>query len=168
MEIKINIYIYFIQRNMEHSLFYTDFKTARAAYIEVKSFIEAEAYDKVTSLKTKIAEDLGCYGDDNWYLLNKFVIKYNLDARTFDYSKHFVSESEVFNSGIVFIKILLFPFFFLIWITRLALKEKSWKEIEFYPDWGRKTLDITFADMLIWYLTGRYNVRSNIKVTFHN
>ena len=46
-----------------------EFKTLRQAYIEVKAFIEEESASRVSSLNTKIEEDLGCAGDDNAELL---------------------------------------------------------------------------------------------------
>jgi hypothetical protein len=56
----------------------------RLAYIEVKSFIENESGDAITSLNTRIENDLGIAGDDNLDLLEKFVAKYELGVTGFD------------------------------------------------------------------------------------
>ncbi len=50
---------------MADIIYYSDFKTLRQAYLEVKKFLGAETGDTVTSVKTKIENDLGCAGDDN-------------------------------------------------------------------------------------------------------
>src|ERR1700749_5082413 len=75
-----------------------EFDKLRHAYVTVKSFIESESYEKVKSLNTKIEEDLGLSGDDNLDLLKKFVKKFELDYKDFDYSKHFLSEGELYGS----------------------------------------------------------------------
>ena len=65
----------------------SDYKSLKLAYVEVKTFIEEAVGTEVNSLQTKIDEDLGCAGDDNYELIVKFVEKYNLDYTGFNYSK---------------------------------------------------------------------------------
>jgi len=150
---------------MTEILYHTNFKTLRSAYLEVKSFIEKESADEITSLNTRIENDLGMAGDDNYELLEKFVVKYNLIAQDFDYSKHFLSEGELFNSGTALITLLLLPIFLLRWIIKLVTFGKiDFTGKKLFPDAERQTLDMTFGDMLVWYLTGTYNLRSNVKV----
>jgi len=151
------------------SLHHTDFKTLRLAYLEVKSFIENESGDEITSLDTKIENDLGLAGDDNWELLEKFVTKYKLNTTGFDYSKHFLSEGELFNSGTALISLLMIPVIILRWFIKLITFGKyDFTDKQLFPNAERKTLDMTFGDMLVWYLTGTYNLRGNIKVTLKN
>ena len=88
---------------MKDNNLHIDFATLRQAYSEVKTFIEKETNDKVDSLNTKIEDDLGYAGDDNWELLQKFVTTYKLDTTGFDYSKHFLSEGELFDSSAGFL-----------------------------------------------------------------
>jgi hypothetical protein len=104
---------------MTPTVLHSDFKTLRQAYTKVKSFIEEEVGDEVSSLKAKIEDDLGCAGDDNYELLEKFVTKYKLDATGFDYSKHFLSEGELFGSGAAFWTLLLLPIALVLWLIKM-------------------------------------------------
>ena len=151
---------------MTETLHHTNFKALRLAYLEVKSFIEHESSDEITSLNTRIENDLGMAGDDNLELLEKFVAKYKLSTEGFDYSKHFLSEGELFNSGTALINLLLIPIFLLRWIIKLITFGRiDLIDKQLLPNSGRQTLDITFGDMLVWYLTGTFNLRSNVRVT---
>jgi Protein of unknown function (DUF1493) len=146
---------------------YTDFKTLRQAYLEVKKFLESESGDDVISIDTKIADDLGCAGDDNWDLLTRFVTKYKLDVTGFDYSKHFLSEGELFDSGTALLQLLVLPIrivFLLIALFTFGKHDFTSKRL--MPDWNRETTDMTFGDMLSWYLTGKYNLRKDVRIEF--
>ena len=148
---------------------YTDFKTLRKAYIEVKSFIECETGDEVSSLNIRIDADLGCVGDDNWELINKFVTKYNLDSSGFKYSEHFLSEGELFNSLTALLTLITLPLSFLIWLVKLiSFGRLDLNKRQLTPDVNRKTIDMTFGDMLTWYITGHYNLRKNIQLKIKN
>ena len=148
---------------------YSDFKTLRQAYIEVKSFIEKEAGYEVSSLKTKIEDDLGCTGDDNYELIEKFVTKYKLDVTGFDYSKHFLSEGELFGSGAALLKLLTLPFTIVFWIIKLLTFGKvDLNSGNIFPNWQRHTTGMTFGDLLTWYLTGKYNLRTDVVVGLRN
>ena len=144
-----------------------DFTTLRHAYMEVKSFIEKEAGEEVTSLDTRLEEDMGCSGDDNWELLEKFIARYNLDATGFDYSKHFLSEGELFGSLSAGLWLISLPIVILLWMIRiLSIGKIDWTKKQIFPD--RQTLDLSFGDMLTWYLTGKYNLRSEVTVYLRN
>ena len=150
---------------MGDTIYYSDFKTLRQAYIEVKSFLENETSDTVNSLKTKVEEELGCAGDDNLELLERFVAKYKLDSTGFDYAKHFLSEGELFGSGIVLLQILTLPIIVVFWLIKLlTIGKVDLTKKKLVPDWNRPTLDMTFGDMLTWYLTGKYNLRKCVTV----
>lgn len=138
----------------------TDFGCARQAYIEVKTFIEVETSSKVSSLSTRIEDDLGCSGDDNYYLFEKFIAKYNLDCTDFDYSKHFLSEGELITPSWM---VLALPIFIYVLIIRLlAFGNSKFFEINLFPPL-QPTLDMTFGDMLTWYLAGKYCLRSEVR-----
>jgi hypothetical protein len=150
---------------MPDNTYHTEFRKIREAYIEVKNFIEQETgldSDDI-SLKTKIKEDLGCSGDDNLELLEKFVTKYNLDTAGFDYSKHFEGEMELYDSHAAFLNILILPIVVVVYAIRFLsfgkIDKRNW-----IPNWHRPTLDMTFGDMVTWYLTGKFDLRSSVKV----
>ena len=147
----------------------SDFRTLRQAYIEVKTFVEKEVGEEVSSLTTKIENDLGCAGDDNYELLEKFVTKYKLDATGFDYSKHFLSEGELFGSGAAFWTLLSMPIALVLWfIKMLTFGKVDWTKKQLLPDWDRETIDMSFGDMLTWYLTEEYKLRKDIVVRLRN
>jgi len=147
----------------------SDFKSLRQAYIEVKTFIEKQVGDEVLSLNTKIEDDLGCAGDDNWELLKKFVVKYNLDDTGFDYSKHFLSEGELFGSGSALLTLLTLPISLSIVVLKLLTFDFiDLTRVKLFPDYPRKTIDMTFGDMLTWYLAKRYCLRKDTKFKLTN
>jgi hypothetical protein len=150
---------------MSQLIYYADFKTLRQAYCEVKSFIETETLDNVSSLNTKIEYDLGCAGDDNLELLEKFVSIYQLDTIGFDYSTHFLSEGELFGSVSAFLTLLGLPVFISTWLLKIITFNKvDWTHKQVFPILNRETSDMTFGDLLTWYLTGKYTLRKDIQV----
>lgn len=144
---------------MEKQDLVVSFSTLREAYNEVKSFIEKETWDKVKSLSTTIDGDLRCAGDDNYELLIKFTDKYNLDHKDFDYSAHFLSEGELFDSGTAFLHIILIPLYIIKFVTFGKLNLLP-------PDryWHRETSDLTFGDMLTWYLVKDFKHRTDVNI----
>lgn len=150
---------------MSPTVLHLDFKTLRQAYVEVKTFIEEESVGSVSSLTTRIEEDLGCAGDDNADLLNKFITKYNLDITGFDYSNHFLSEGELFGSGIALLQLLSLPVTIVLWFFKvLTFGKFNPAKLHLLPNFNRVTIDMTFGDMLTWYLTGKYNLRKDVVV----
>lgn len=144
---------------------YIDFRHLREAYHEVKAFIESEIGVEVTTLDDKLYNDFGCAGDDAYELLEKFVSKYKLDAAGFDFLKHFNSEHELFGSGGALLTLLSLPFTLLFWLIKiLSFGKIELNNTELNTSWQRETLDLTFGDMLTWYLTGKYCIRKDIKV----
>ncbi|MXN91626.1 DUF1493 family protein [Flavobacterium sp. Sd200] len=144
---------------MERQSFTADYVTLKSAYLEVKTFLEKESFDKVDNLSTKIENDLGMAGDDNYELLEKFVKKYDLGHHDFDYSKHFLSEGELFSPFTTLYYILISPFWF--------IKIISYGKINLLPPkgyWQRETLDLTFGDMVAWYLHKNFKLRSEINI----
>ncbi len=126
----------------------SDFKTLRQAYLEVKTFIEKEVGDEVLSLETKIEDDLGCAGDDNWELLEKFATKYQLDISGFDYSEHFLSEGELFGSGAALLTLLTLLFAIVFWLLKILTFGKiDLNKAKLIPDWQRQTLDMKY---MLW------------------
>ena len=144
-----------------------EFEKLKLAYITVKSFREKEAGENVESLKTKIAEDLSFYGDDNYYMLTKFVEKFELDHTDFNYDEHFHSEGEIANSEIALYNLLILS----VWlplktIELLTLNNVKINKPSFYKP-SRKVIDMTFKDLLTWYIEGKYT-DSEIKYVLKN
>jgi hypothetical protein len=150
---------------MNEVIYQADFKTLKHAYLEVKTFLEQESSGPVSSLQTKIENDLGMAGDDNAELLEKFVEKYQLNIEGFDYSKHFLSEGELFGSWAALIRLLLFPiYFFLCFITAITLGKIDLTDKKIGPRSEHDKLNLSFGDLLVWRLTGFYNLRENVRV----
>ncbi len=143
---------------------FADFKTLRKAYIEIQNFLENETGVHVQSLETKIEENLGCAGDDNYDLLLKFITRYKPDTTGFDYSKHFLSEAELFGSSAVLFAILCTPIQMLAWLISLLTGCKiNLTPLKLFPKPDQEKLDMSFGDMLTWYLTGKYCLRSDVQ-----
>ena len=144
----------------------SDYKSLKLAYVEVKAFIE-EVGTEVNSLQTKIDEDLGCAGDDNYELLEKFIERYNLDYAGFDYSTHFLSEGELFSSLNSLLTLIALPIAITFWLIKVITGGKvDFFKTTLLPNWQRPTLDLTFGDMLTWYLRGKYSLRSTLNLNW--
>lgn len=148
----------------------TEFKTLRNAYIEVKNFVESETGRKVKSLDTKLVDDLGCAGDDNYELLEKFVDKYKLNYTDFDYKKHFHTEYELFGSTAALIKLLLIPVFISLIIIRILTlgKFKTDSIATKISEIQRPVKDMTVGDLTTWYLEKHYKLREDVKYKIEN
>lgn len=144
---------------------YYDFKTLRAAYKEVKAFLESEMGTDVPSVDARIEQDLGCAGDDSYELVAKFIDRYQLDATGYDAEKHFLSEGEQFNAGVALLQLLSLPFIVLFKaVTLLSGGMIGLNDRSFFPDANRATLDMSFGDLLAWYLSGRYTLRQEVLI----
>jgi hypothetical protein len=130
------------------------FSQLRQAYTTVKQFIEDETGCEIESLQNKIEAHLGIAGDDTEELLGKFIKQYCLSAEGFDISNHFYSEGELFGSGPALYNIVVFVIKVVLWIVETL----SFKRIQFNnkPQWyrplAREVSDLTFKQMLTWYL----------------
>lgn len=88
------------------------FKNLKQNYIEIQKFLEEKSCEKNIFIKSKIANDLDLWGDDNCDMLEDLITKYNLDFSEFNYSEYFESEGELFSPISTLLRILLIPFFF--------------------------------------------------------
>ena len=148
---------------MERQLKQIEFDKMRHAYVTVKHFLEDESYEKVKSLKSSITEDLSLNGDDNYELLEKFVEKFELDHEGFEYDKHFYSEGELFGSGAALVNLLTLS----VWLPLKTIELLTFKKIkvnkpDFYKP-EREVTDMTFKDLLTWYIEGKYALEKDIK-----
>jgi hypothetical protein len=141
-----------------------EFEKLRHAYVTVKHFLESEGYEKVTSLDNKVEADLGLSGDDNSELLDKFVTKFELDHKNFDYDKHFYSEGELFGSGAAIVNLLTLS----VWLPLKTIELLTFNKVDLdkpkfpvTPD--REVSDLTFKDLLTWYIEKEYIPSDKIK-----
>ncbi len=146
---------------MGKDVFKADFGSLRAAYREVKAFLEEETGGDVLSLETAVQRDLGQAGDDSLELLIKFTERFNLDSSEFDYCRHFLSEGELFPPVAFWLGIALIP----VWI----LDRITFRRLHLYPsgifnNFYRDTADLTFGDMVTWYLLKTYVPRANVAI----
>ncbi|NHM01567.1 DUF1493 family protein [Flavobacterium difficile] len=139
-----------------------EFSKLRHAYITVKTFLETESWDKVKSLDTKIEKDLGLAGDDNAEMLEKFVKKFELENKNFDYIKHFLSEGELFNMSSSLSTLLTLS----IWIPLKTIELITFNSVKIekpnfnnYPERD----DLTFKEMITWYIEKDYVSTDNVK-----
>jgi hypothetical protein len=154
---------------MDKQILYTDFRNLRRSYREVRSFLESETSEKDISLKSRIVKDLGCAGDDNWELLTKFVTKYNLKAEGFVYSDHFLSEGELFGSSAALWNLICIPVVIVLYLIKLvSLGRLDGTHTKLFSFWQRDSRDMTFGDILTWYIVGKYCLRTNIYIRLKN
>jgi hypothetical protein len=145
-----------------------EFNKLRFAYETVKKFLEDQSGDTVDSLKTKIADDLGMTGDDNYYMLAEFVKKFELEYEDFDYDKHFYSEMELYDSTAALINLLSLSIMIpLKAIELLTLNKIHIPKPGFYKP-SRKISDMTFKDLLTWYIEGKYTLAESVKYQIKN
>lgn len=148
---------------MNRQVKHIDFNKLRFAYDTVKKFLESQSGDQVDSLSTRIAEDLGLTGDDNYYMLAEFTKKFELDYTGFDYDKHFYSEGELYNSTAALKNLLSLSIMIpLKTIELLTFNKVHIPKPGFYKP-SRKVTDMTFKDMLTWYIEGKYSTPDKIR-----
>ncbi len=143
------------------------FTQLRQAYIVVKKLLEDKSGDSVRSLKTKIVGDLSLYGDDNYELIEEFVDNYQLDYQNFEYGNYFLSEAELFGSGAVLKSFL----YLILLIPGKIIELVSFQKVNllnalFKPQ--REVKDLTFGDMITWYIEKRFVLRSELKYKLNN
>ncbi len=96
-------------------------------------------------------------------------MKYKLDATGFDYSKHFLFEGELFGSGAVLLTFLTLPVSITILLIRvLTFGKVDFTKTQLLPEWNRQTIEMTFGDMLTWYIIGEYSLQAGIRFQLTN
>jgi hypothetical protein len=143
---------------------YIEFEKLRHAYITVKSFINEKGYVEVDSLNNKIRADLGLSGDDNLELLEEFVKKFELDYKNFKYDEHFYSEGELYGSDAALLNLLSLS----VWLPLKTIELLTFNKFkiskpQFPVTPNRPVSDLTFKDMLTWYIEKEYKPSNTIK-----
>jgi len=148
---------------MDRKIKEIEFSKLRFAYSAIKSFLEKESGEKVLTLKTKVEEDLSMLGDDSYELMVKFVEKFELEHQDFFFDKHFHSEGELAQPEIVIFNLLALS----IWLPLKTIELLTFNKLKIdkpkfqRPD--REIQDMTFKDLLTWYLEGKYATEKDIK-----
>ena len=138
-----------------------EFRDIKDTYLEIKTFLENTSGEKINGLNTRIAEDLGLFGDDNYYLLTEFSEKYNVNFENFEYDKHFVSEGELFHPMKTLVEIITLPFFLIAKIIRLFFPKIRIDLSNLIVAKIRETSDLTFGDLIVSKLKGEFCLRKN-------
>jgi len=140
-----------------------EFTKLKHAYITVKKFLEDQSGEKNISLKTRVFEDLGQFGDDNYYMLNRFVEKFELEHTGFDCYKNFHSEEEIADPTDAFFNLLILSVWLpmktieLLTANKLKLDKPKFWNVE------REVSNMNFKQLLTWYVEGKYEGSENIK-----
>ena len=124
--------------------------------------------EKRISLKTKIADDLDLLGDDNYELLVEFIEKFEVEYSEFDYDKHFHSEGEIADPTIALFNLLTL----LIWLPLKTIELLTFNNLKIpKPNFHqpvRKVDDMTFRELVTWYLEKKYQNNKEIKYLISN
>ncbi|MFV5703847.1 DUF1493 family protein [Flavobacterium sp. XS2P12] len=150
------------------------FKNLKQNYLEVQQFLKEQSGEEYIYNKSKIANDLSLWGDDNYDMLEDFIKKYNLDFSTFNYDEHFESEGELFGSGSVLLRIVLIPLYIIKFILSLIFKPFSKeysKKVNSFNFFLKKhtsnRIDLTMGDLITSKIQGKFYLKENIKFVFH-
>ena len=138
-----------------------EFRNIKESYLEIKTFLENASGEKNIGLNTRIAEDLGLFGDDNYFLLTEFFERYNVDFENFEYDKHFENEGELFHPIRTLIGIILLPLFLITKIVNWIFPKIKIDLSKLIIPKIRETSDLTFGDLIVSKLKGEFCLRKN-------
>ena len=146
------------------------FKDLKQKYIEMQQFLEDKSGENKICNKSKVANDLSLWEDDNYDMLEDFITKHNLDFSDFKYDEHFESEGELFGSASVLLTILLIPLYFIKLILFLIFKPFSKSHSKKINDFNffikrnqHKKIDLTMGDLITSKIQGKFCLRENVK-----
>jgi hypothetical protein len=143
------------------------FSKLRQDYIVVKRFLEEASACDVKSLSDRITNDLGVDGDDAEELLIKFVKQYDLKWGDFKFDKHFYSEGKIYGSSYALYNIIVL----FAKVAARILEKVSFNRLQFNkkPEWyrpvDRDVSDLTFKQMLVWYIEKDFKEAHQISYT---
>ncbi len=149
------------------------FKNLKQNYLEVQQLLEENSGEKNIGIKSKIANDLSLVGDDNYYLLDSFITKYNLDFSNFNYAEHFESEGELTMSIWSILSVFFIPLFILKGILSYVINLYSKKYSDkidsfnfFLREYKSDKIDLTMGDLITSKIKGKFLLRENVKFVF--
>ncbi len=139
------------------------YKEIKESYLEIKSFLKlSKKENKELNLKTKIAEDLELWGDDNLILLENYIEKYNLNFDDFDYSHHFENEIEIIDIR-NFVKMLInLPFIIVYSLFNFLSNNRIEVFVPFNKEEARA--DLTFGDLVASKLKGEFCLKLDANI----
>jgi len=139
-------------------------------YLEVQQFLQKESGEKNIYSKSKVANDLSLWGDDNYDMLEDFITKYNLDFSDFKYDKHFESEGELTISIWSILSVLLLPLFItkgiLSYLLNFLSNKYSYKIDKFnffLKEYKSDKIDLTMGDLITSKIQGKFSLREDIR-----
>ena len=153
---------------MNTEIIHIEFDKLRFAYETVKRFLEEKSGESVDSLKTKIVDNLGMTGDDNYDMLVEFIKKFELEHDGFDYSKHFYSEMELYDSSAALFNLLSLSIMIPLKAIELMTLNKVYIPKPGFYKPSREVTDMTFKDLLTWYIQGKYTMANSVKYQLKN
>jgi len=149
------------------------FKNLKQNYLEVQQFLEEKSGEKNIYNKSKIANDLSFWGDDNYNMLENFITKYNLDFSNFNYDEHFENEGELTISIWSILSVLLIPLFIIksimSYFFNFFSKKYSYKINSFnffLKEHKSNRIDLTMGDLITSKIQGKFLLRENVKFVF--
>lgn len=137
-----------------------EFSKLKLAYIAVKYFLQEESFEEIKSTKDRVSEDLGLDGDDNYFMLLKFVNKFELEFSDFIYDEHFHSEGELFGSEAAFWNIITLSIWLPLKTIELLTLNKLKLSMPAFFTTNRTVKDLTFREMVNWYIEGKFPTSS--------
>jgi hypothetical protein len=145
------------------------FKNLKQNYLEVQQFLQKESGEKKIYNKSKVANDLSLWGDDNYDMLEDFITKYNLDFSDFKYYEHFESEGELFSFYSNICTLLFLPLYILKFILNLFFKPFSKKYSDkihsfnfFIKEYKSDKIDLTMGDLITSKIQGKFHLREDV------
>lgn len=140
----------------------------KKAHESVMNFMASEYPNEPIHLNSRIADDLGIWGDDNYDLLSKFIERFQLDHSGFNYTEHFHSEAELFGSRASLITLLSV----ILWIPAKLLELITFGKLRLNISWldseQRPVQDLSIKDLITWRIEGQFSLARQVKYQLAN
>lgn len=140
------------------------YSEVKFAYLDTIDLLQMKGEPRV-QLNDKIAEDLGHWGDDNYFLILDLVERFKLEHVGYDHDEHFESEGEVISLW----SLLAAPFTVFAWLIFKIVERAvpGCSEPGFLDRWaGRPNprKDLTVGDLIAWRLAGEFCLRADADI----
>ncbi|WP_020569374.1 DUF1493 family protein [Neolewinella persica] len=140
------------------------YSEVKLAYLDTIELLQMKDEVPVT-LNNKIAEDLGHWGDDNYFLLLDFVERFKLGHEEYCHDVYFESEGEI----ITFCTQIVAPFVMVAWLVWKIIERAApgYTTPEFLNRWENRLnprKDLTVGDLIAWRLAGDFCLRKDAAI----